>query len=150
MPTVKEKVVAYITWGNALLVFSHPDFPEAGIQVPAGTMEPGESPEAAALREALEETGLDGLALVVPLGEYLYDITPFGKDELHHRHFFHLRCTEPAPQTWRRHEQSPSDGGGPIAFDFFWAPLPDGVPPLLAGQDALLPALLRSLRISPA
>ena len=148
MPTLKEKVVAYITWGNALLVFRHPDFPEAGIQVPAGSMESGESPEAAALREAFEETGLDGLALVAPLGEHLYDVSPFGKDELHHRHFFHLRCTEVPPQTWRHSEETPSDGGGPIAFEFFWAPLPAGAPPLIAGQDAFLPALLRSLRMS--
>jgi 8-oxo-dGTP pyrophosphatase MutT (NUDIX family) len=36
------------------------DHPNAGIQVPAGTVEEGEAPEAAAVREAMEETGLDG------------------------------------------------------------------------------------------
>ena len=33
-----QKVVAYITNGQRLLVFTHPLSPEAGIQVPAGTM----------------------------------------------------------------------------------------------------------------
>jgi len=54
MPAIIQKVLAYVTWGDKLLVFSHPDFPEAGIQVPAGTIEPGEEPEAAVLREAFE------------------------------------------------------------------------------------------------
>ena len=79
MPTLKRKVVTYITSGNALLVFRHPDFPEAGIQVPAGTIEEGEAPEAAALREAFEETGLTGLTLVAPLGEHVRDVTPLGR-----------------------------------------------------------------------
>jgi 8-oxo-dGTP pyrophosphatase MutT (NUDIX family) len=46
-----------------LLVFRHPN-PRAGIQVPAGTVEPGESLHAAVLREAAEETGLADLAIV--------------------------------------------------------------------------------------
>lgn len=60
MPLVK-KVYAYITRGEQLLVFNHVDFPEAGIQVPGGTLEPDELPESAVLREALKETGLEGL-----------------------------------------------------------------------------------------
>ena len=43
---VKRKVFAYITHRCHLLVFWHVDVPEAGIQVPAGTVEPGESPAA--------------------------------------------------------------------------------------------------------
>ena len=148
MPTLKRKVVAYITWGNALLVFSHPDFPEAGIQVPAGTVEPGEMLAAAALREAFEETGLTRLTLVAPLGEHVRDVTPFGKDELHHRYFFHLRCAETPPPTWRHWEESPSDGSARVAFDFFWAPLPNDVPLLIAGQDAYLPTLLARMGLA--
>ncbi len=41
LPTLK-KVFAYITRGDKLLVFRHADFPEAGIQVPAGTAKEGE------------------------------------------------------------------------------------------------------------
>lgn len=43
-----------------VVLFEHPT---AGIQFPAGTVEEGESPEAAALREGEEETGLRGLKL---------------------------------------------------------------------------------------
>jgi 8-oxo-dGTP pyrophosphatase MutT (NUDIX family) len=58
LPITKRKALAYITWGNSLLVFRHPHVPAAGIQVPGGTIEEGESPEEAVLREAIEETGL--------------------------------------------------------------------------------------------
>ena len=150
MPALIHKVLAYITWGDKLLVFSHPDFPEAGIQVPAGTIEPGEEPEAAMLREAFEETGLSGLTLVAPLGEQMRDVTPFGKDELHHRYFFHLQCTGIPPLTWRHWEEFPSDGSARVAFDFFWAQLPDGVPSLIADHGTCLPVLLRSMGLPSA
>jgi ADP-ribose pyrophosphatase YjhB (NUDIX family) len=55
---VIRKVFAYITQGNRLLVFRHADFPEAGLQVPAGTVRLDERPEDAVLREAFEETGV--------------------------------------------------------------------------------------------
>ncbi|HXX77501.1 MAG TPA: NUDIX domain-containing protein [Ktedonobacteraceae bacterium] len=49
---VKHKVFAYITYQHQLLVFHHPFAPEAGIQVPAGTVEEQERAEDAVLREA--------------------------------------------------------------------------------------------------
>jgi hypothetical protein len=33
-----DKVIAYITHGDRLPVFSHTQYPEAGIQAPAGTV----------------------------------------------------------------------------------------------------------------
>ena len=91
MSTVKTKVLAYITHGGRLLVFRHPHAPEAGIQVPAGTVREHERLEEAVLREAREETGLDALTVVRYLGEQRRDMADFGRDETHHRHFFHLR-----------------------------------------------------------
>jgi 8-oxo-dGTP pyrophosphatase MutT (NUDIX family) len=41
-----------------LLVFRHVHFPEAGVQVPGGTVDPDEEPEAAVWREVMEESGL--------------------------------------------------------------------------------------------
>jgi len=52
------KVVVYLVHRGHLLVFIHPDAPEAGIQVPAGSVEPGEHPSTAARRELEEETGI--------------------------------------------------------------------------------------------
>ncbi|HKS70450.1 MAG TPA: NUDIX domain-containing protein [Ktedonobacterales bacterium] len=147
MPRVRKKVLAYITHRRRLLVFRQPDFPEAGIQVPGGSVEPGETLEAAALREAREETGLGGLRLVRLLGVRDFDGRSRGRDEIYRRAFFHLRCqgAEP-PEAWRHAEHTPSDGSpGPIAFELFWAPLPDGVPDLIAEMGALLPELIASL-----
>jgi 8-oxo-dGTP pyrophosphatase MutT (NUDIX family) len=65
-----EKVAAFVTRDRddpagrrEFLVFRH-DNPAAGIQVPAGTVEPGESPREAVLREVAEEAGLTGLIVV--------------------------------------------------------------------------------------
>jgi 8-oxo-dGTP pyrophosphatase MutT (NUDIX family) len=63
-----EKVAAFITrasanGGRELLVFEH-DNPLAGIQVPAGSVEPGETPLSAVLREVSEEAGLTGVEVV--------------------------------------------------------------------------------------
>ncbi|HEX5414383.1 MAG TPA: NUDIX domain-containing protein [Chloroflexota bacterium] len=143
MPDVKRKVYAYITHRNRLLVFAHPNSPEAGIQVPGGTLEAGETPEAGVLREAREETDRDDLEIVRFLGRVLRHRADIGRDEIHERFFFHLRCTGDPPETWRHGEFDPSEGEEVvIPFDFFWAPLPDGVPELIAGQGQLLPALL--------
>lgn len=147
MPVRLDKAMAYITHRDRLLVFRQPDFPEAGIQVPGGSIEPGEPPEVAVLREAFEETGLDCLRLARFLGERIFDCRPRGRDEIYRRYFYHLRCegAEP-PETWRHAEQTPSDGSpGPITFELFWASLPDGMPLLIAEMGALLPELLTSL-----
>jgi 8-oxo-dGTP pyrophosphatase MutT (NUDIX family) len=64
-----EKVTAFITrereGERQLLLFEHPN---AGVQIPAGTVEEGESPEQAVLREAAEETGLTGFSTLRYLG----------------------------------------------------------------------------------
>ena len=54
---MNPKVVAYITAGRRLLVFEHVRFTEARVQVVQGTVEGGETPKDAVMREAEEETG---------------------------------------------------------------------------------------------
>lgn len=144
----KRKVLAYITQGKRLLVFMHPLSPEAGIQVPAGTVERDEVLDEAIIREAREETGLSGFKLERRLGDYKVDMTIYGKDEIHHRFVYHLICTEDTPETWRHGESNPSEGGGNyIPFDFYWVELPHDVPELAGGQGDLIPALLKSMAL---
>jgi 8-oxo-dGTP pyrophosphatase MutT (NUDIX family) len=147
MPTLRLKAFAYITHDERLLVFSHPHAPEAGIQVPAGTVKPGERPEEAVMREAFEETGLAGLKLAGCLGEARRDMSDFGLDEIHHRTFYHLRCENDPPDTWQHYETDLPEGDAePILFEFFWARLPHGVPDLMADHDEMIPQLIEHLR----
>ncbi len=145
-----QKVLIYITRGQRLLVFEHPFSPEAGIQVPGGTVEPNEKPEQAALREAHEETGLTALTLKTLLGTQRRDMSDFGKAEIHYRYFYHVTCDAETPATWDHGERYPSDEPGEHAtfrhiFRFYWVDLPDGVPPLIADHDLMLRKLVEGL-----
>ena len=142
---VVEKVVAYITRDKYLLVFRHVDS-DAGIQVPAGTLEPGESPDDGVIREAQEETGLDSLEIRRFLGTRDYDMSSYGLAELQRRFYYHLECTSDAPSVWRHFESDPS--GCPskrIEFELYWVMLPDQVPELAAAQGDFLAELGVSL-----
>ncbi len=75
MTKIVEKVLAYITKGTSLLVFRHVHS-DAGIQVPAGTLELDESTEDGVLREAKEETGLKNLEIRRFLGTRDYICRP--------------------------------------------------------------------------
>ncbi|GAB2814242.1 hypothetical protein GCM10022221_10090 [Actinocorallia aurea] len=122
-PTV-AKALAYITNdAGELLVIRHIDYSyeEVGLEVPGGTIRPGEDPAAAALREAQEETSLVNLSLAASLGETTYDITPL-RSEIQHRHFFHLRAPGPHPPRWPSAELH--DGlQPPTRLECLWLPL---------------------------
>lgn len=142
MSTIKPKVYAYITRGTSLLVFHHLDFPEAGIQIVGGTVEPGETIQTAVLREAAEETGLSGLVNPVFLGVQTYSLSAFHREEVHRRHYFHVRLQQNTPTSWRTFETHPSGGASePIAFEHYWVELATTDPGLIAGLDAFLPQL---------
>lgn len=120
------KVTTYITCDDKLLVFRHVDHPEAGIQVPAGTAEPEEDLEQAALREAEEESGLSGFVVNSYLGQtnYIFEPIDGGHFEIE-RHFYHLSWPGPIHQsTWRHWELSPSVGQEDrLLFELFWVDL---------------------------
>jgi len=141
-----QKVYAYITRAEQLLVFSHVDFPEAGIQIPGGTLEPGELPETGVLREAFEETGLGELHLNAYLGCYELQVTEHNLEKHQQRHFYHLQCTEDVSENWQHHEIYPSDGSqAPIMFDFYWLPAAEAGEVLHPYYTARLEELLTSL-----
>jgi len=136
-----QKVLCYIVRDGRLLVFKHLDEPweESGLQVPAGSIKPGETPEVAAMREAGEETGLSALRLVRKVGESQYDMAPY-RSEIHHRHVFNLEVDGAIRERWVSTEVNPDDGSGPIRFECFWIPLTQAHA-LSAGQGALLGTL---------
>jgi 8-oxo-dGTP pyrophosphatase MutT (NUDIX family) len=140
-----SKVVCYVVCGSKLLVFRQPNNPEAGLQVPAGTIEAGESPEDAARREVVEETGLSDLRSLGKLGSYRFDMSQW-KPEIHERHVFAFETTKPAPAQWAQLEtngRGGSDAG--IEFTFSWCDLRREEPSLIADQGRFLPEL-RALR----
>lgn len=136
-----EKVFAYITRVDELLVFRHVEFPDAGIQVPAGTIGPGESTEDAVLREAREETGLREFRPPVHLGttDFVY---PAEAATTARRHFFHLRLSGEAPNRWQHYERSPSEGSNSdVLFELYWINVHTPAPDLAPGHDAFLVSL---------
>jgi 8-oxo-dGTP pyrophosphatase MutT (NUDIX family) len=140
---ITKKVVAYITYQDSMLIFRHTQFPEAGIQVPAGTVEAGESVEAAVLREAWEESGLEDLEICNYLGMDELDLSEFGMHGIDQRHFYHLARRKRPPKRWSHIEKHPSGGDqDTIEFELFWVKFPDEVPELSGGQDAMLARLV--------
>ncbi|WP_067837354.1 NUDIX hydrolase [Nocardia lijiangensis] len=134
---VKEKVLVYVVRDGKLLVFRHTDYSweEVGIQVPAGSVRAGETPEDAALREAREETGLSDFKVVRKLGEAEYDISPY-RFEIQQRHFFELELCQDAPDRWASQEDHDGEAA-PTRFECFWIPL-EAAHVLQSGQGALL------------
>ncbi|MFO1396506.1 MAG: NUDIX domain-containing protein [Burkholderiales bacterium] len=97
-----------------VLAFEHP---LAGCQLVKGTIEAGESVEAAALRELAEETGIEAASVVRYLGTWCSGFEG--------QVWAFVECT-PAklpPESWVHH--APDDGGH--SFRFFWHVL--GEPP---------------------
>ncbi|PPA68962.1 NUDIX hydrolase [Jeotgalibacillus proteolyticus] len=127
-PLVKRKVLAYITrvqdGSRELLVFSHRDYPEAGLQVPGGTVEDSELLIDALYREVEEECGLkrDELQLQGKLHKYMY----YAEDrkKVYERNFFHLEVTTDTADEWEYVVDGDGEDGG-LHFQFRWTPIED-------------------------
>ena len=96
--------------GLQILAFRHP---LAGKQLVKGTLEDGEAPEDAALRELKEEAGLDAI-VARPLG-VSGEIAP-GQSWM-----FYLCAAGRQPDDWTHHC---ADDGGHL-FEFFWQCIDD-------------------------
>lgn len=90
-----------------ILAFQHP---LAGGQIIKGTLEAGEEPAAAALRELAEESGIDEATVAASLGHFC------DREEGQRWHIFLCRVARPLPDAWSHYT---TDGGGHL-FTFFW------------------------------
>lgn len=137
------KAISYVTSEHGILAISQPLSPEVGYLMPSGTVESGELPASAALREAEEETGLGGLRLGQSLGVVRYDMRPIRR-EVQVRHFFKLEASAKTSRTWNHYEAHPSSGGPAIPFELIWLPM-DAVAAetFSVGHGQMIPSLTR-------
>jgi 8-oxo-dGTP pyrophosphatase MutT (NUDIX family) len=90
-----------------VLAFEHP---RAGLQLVKGTIEPGETPEAAALRELSEESGISAASVTRALGVWASGF------EGQVWSFILVQPHIALAESWSH--DAPDDGG--LRFRFFW------------------------------
>ncbi|WP_028400028.1 NUDIX hydrolase [Ectobacillus panaciterrae] len=130
----KKKVYAYVTREKEeniqLLVHTHRDVPEAGVQVPGGTVENGESLEEALLREILEESGLKHIAVEDLVADELIYVKE--KDEYQKRYFYHVTLTTDVKEEWSHTIACAGEDNG-LVFCYKWIGIEEGLS--LAGKQ---------------
>lgn len=113
-----QKICAYVTRdGGEFLVFEGPG--HDGLQIPKGTIEPGEAPREALFREVREESGLGTLHAPTRVATDLWRRRP-GRRYV--RHFFHATVHEPR-DAWT-HAVTGEGAEVGAAFEFSWIELP--------------------------
>jgi len=106
---------------DRLLVFFHPG--DAGMQLPKGTIEPGEAPEDAVRRELLEESGIAYAGELVSLGTLDREFEDGIEGNRSRRsqvwHLFLMRLPAPLPEHFEHVAVgSPEEEG--LVFRFSW------------------------------
>lgn len=104
-----------------LLVFRHPE--DGNMQLPKGTIEPGEAPEAAVRRELLEESGIDYAGALQSLGTLDRECEAGVEGNTHRHpqlwHLFLMRAERTLPETFEHTATgSPEEEG--LVFMFRW------------------------------
>ena len=125
-----------------LLVFKHIDFESAGIQVPGGGVDPGESIESALYREIDEESGLQHLKLIRKLG--VFERCWLDTHRTSRRHYFLLEATSPTPDRWEHVVHGKGSDAG-LRFLFFWQRPPIALLPTDSACFFLNPTYLPEL-----
>ena len=115
-----EKAYVYATRPDCrdVLVFEH-THTDAGLQIPKGTIDDGENPVDAAVRELDEECGVVDVQSVTPLetDEWFYE----KRARLFRRHFYHVETTEERDR-WRHTVTGGGEDDG-FVFECYWHPI---------------------------
>jgi GrpB-like predicted nucleotidyltransferase (UPF0157 family)/8-oxo-dGTP pyrophosphatase MutT (NUDIX family) len=111
-----------------VLVFDHVQYPEVSPQVPAGTVDPNETPAEGAHREFLEETGFQLTNPLTFLGSYVFYKPQSG--QFHERFCFAIRG-DGLPESWT-HEVTGTGEDQKLAFRYYWLPIAEATDRLQA------------------
>ena len=134
---IVEKVLIYAFSEDLtrVLAFRQPDHPEAGIQIPAGTVEIGEKADHAARREFREETGFEVPEPMVLVAQSVSDMREF-KPEIHLRSWFAVRNHgDLLPERdWHHDEQTPDRET--LRYEYIWFGV-ESATGFIAGQGDL-------------
>jgi putative (di)nucleoside polyphosphate hydrolase len=114
------KVCAYITRNDRELLTFESDRYD-GLQIPKGTIEPGETPPEALGREVEEESGLTGLQSVRRLTTDVW-VRRLSPPKLYQRHFFHATVDDNRDE-WTHIVTGEGEERGK-AFEYTWRELP--------------------------
>jgi ADP-ribose pyrophosphatase YjhB (NUDIX family) len=128
-----KKACAYITRNESeLLVFQGPG--HDSLQIPKGTVEPGETPREAVYREIIEESGL---ATIEHLRHLVTDVwnRRDSPPKRYIRSFYHATVHD-AADSWTHTVTGSGEERG-TEFDFFWVDLPTTAPFALDLDDYL-------------
>lgn len=136
---VRQRVVAYITrerhGRTELLTIEHKHLPEAGVQVPAGRVDPGETLEQGVHREVAEETGLNDVRVLRRLPEFEAEY-----ENPYESYAFHLASESETSDSWEHEVRGEGSDAG-LVYVCRWVPLTLDLR-LWNGRDPMLRHLL--------
>ncbi|GAA1046174.1 NUDIX hydrolase [Rothia amarae] len=140
-PNITRKIVSKVMMYifdekyDSILVFTQPQFPEAGLQIPAGTIEAEESVEHAAARELQEETGLGNSVGLSYFAVTYFDMQEF-KDEVHIRHWFTGVYKSETPNSSWIYLENQGEDLPDLEYSYSWIPIEEAHH-LIAGHGHL-------------
>ncbi len=141
---MRDQAVCYITRARRGILVLEPagDSEEPGVRVPACAVAPGETPAAAAVREAREGMGVTGLSTPELLGVRTHHVVRDGRRGVERRFFFWLEASPHPPDAWtHRIPDGALEGGATLRLRFAAIDAAS----IAWGMDALVPRLRERL-----
>jgi 8-oxo-dGTP pyrophosphatase MutT (NUDIX family) len=118
---IRRRAIVYATRereaGIELLTIEHLEYPEAGIQVPAGRIDHDEELEDGLRREFAEETGIRDMRIVGELSDFECTYETFSRN-----HAFHVVVDGNTPDQWEHRVRGKGADAG-LTYLCRWVPL---------------------------